>query len=421
MNVPQSDAYIYHPYLTKRKRMCIDLQQRRRLRTILATLILMTGFSASVANAQTMRPTTTASSRATQSLTATDVAGLFKLATATVTGGEDSLEELGKLQARLGDFAGAEATAKKIKGFGLARVTGRVVAYRAARQGVTAAAELRRLGLGAGDESVLVEVVLTLAEEGHLRDARAVAQMLPQGIYAADAWLIVARASKQKADFDRAMSSFRGAPDSSNLGQVVEARAACGDVTGALKQVEAEKEAHWRAGALWRIARVQVQAGDIEGAKATAERIDAKEFMLDADQAWACIAAALAAKGDVAGTKAAVERVQWSLRKPRITSALAYAQVKAGDLIGAKKTAVGLAAKKGENEPRAACFAFGTIASALAEKGNAEEARAILGEAEKLAAASRSPGDKVEGILLALKGASIGPRAVETEGYLNAE
>src|SRR5258706_8558524 len=105
-------------------------------RASLSFFMLMTSFFAGVVNAQTTRPTAAATSRATQSLTAADVAGLLKLATATITGGEGSLEELGKLQARVGDFAGAEATAKKIKGFGLARVTGRVVTYRAARQGV---------------------------------------------------------------------------------------------------------------------------------------------------------------------------------------------------------------------------------------------------------------------------------------------
>jgi tetratricopeptide (TPR) repeat protein len=384
------------------------------------SLLLIALLFAPPANAQAKASPTSAASRPTSSLTAADLEGLLKLAAETAGGG-DSLEQLGNLQARAGDFDAAAATAKKLDGFELARVTGRVVAYRAARQHKTAAAELRRLNLGKTDGEVLDEVVLTLAEEGNLAEARAVAQMLSQGIYAGEAWLMIARASKQKADFDRAMSNFKQPPDGVTFGQVLEARAACGDVSGAIQQAEAAKNHGEREGALWRIARVQALAGDFDAAKATAGRIDANAEMLDSDQTWTCIAAASAAKGDVAGTKAALDRVRWALRKPRVTSVLAYAQAKAGNLPAAKETAAALATDARGKEAKAACFAYGMIAAALAEKGDQQGARAMLDEARKTALTIRKKPDRVDGVLLVLKGALVGPRAVETEGYANAE
>jgi hypothetical protein len=390
----------------------------RKIQPILTSIVLTMSVLSSIVNAQT-RPTTP-TSRPTPTLTAPDFAGLFKVA-ATTLNGEGSLEELGKLQARVGDFAGAEATAKKIQGWGLAHVTGRVVAYRAATQGATATTELLRLGLDAGDEQVLDEVVMVLSETGNFAEARNVARLLPRGVYAAVAWLTIARSSRQQTDLEQAMGNFREPPDGVNFGQAVEARAACGDVTGAMKQAEAAKGAGDRPEALWRIARVQARAGDFAAAKATAERIGAKDNMLESDQAWTCIATALAAKGDVAGTKAAIERVQWGLRKPQVTSVLAYAQAKAGDLAGAKQTAAQLVATGRTNEDSAACFAYGLIAAALAERGDTPGARAMLAQAETTISTFQSRDAKVDGILLAMKGALLGPCAVETEGYPNAE
>jgi cell wall assembly regulator SMI1 len=364
-----------------------------------------------------------ASAKPPQSLTAADLGDLFKLAADNAPNqrwADVFLEDLGKLQATAGEFAAAEATAKKIKGDGSERVIGRIVAVRAAKEGKDVAAEVRRLKLNILNEVTLVEIARTEASAGRFAGARAVAGMLEPGVYASHAWLAIAKTSRQKTDLHLAMKSFRKPPHDSELIEVAEAQAACGDLEQAMQTVDRLKQTGFdRPEALWRITRAQALAGDIEGAKATAAKINVDEIN-DVEQAWACIAMVLAAKGDVEGTKAAIEKLPGTLEKPIVTALSAYAQAKSGDLTAARATARSLGNAQ-FNKYRSLGLAYGLIAAAEVDRGQMDTAQAALKLAISALTSGRSNSDKAEGALLVLKGAIYGPRAVESEGVANYE
>jgi len=169
---------------------------------------------------------------------------------------------------------------------------------------------------------------------------------------------------------------------------IAAARARAGDLAGARKTLERLPDDR-KCDGRWAIVRALTQARKFDDALAVAaEMRDCPEREI----AYAGIVKEQAQAGDVAGAKATAKLVEWGFHKEDVFSALALAQARAGDAAGARASAaLALAGLAAREEPywRDHAQVHTAVARALALAGDAAGAKASF-------VAARAAADKGE-------------------------
>ncbi len=162
-----------------------------------------------------------------------------------------------------------------------------------------------------------------------------------------------------------------------------------------------ERIPRYRVGGLRAIALAQAKAGDAESsrktfaqAKSVAETIPASEGFLKILH-FREIAKAQVLAGDVAGAKSTAQASSDSSERAGRLRAVAEAQAQAGDMPGAKASA----AEIGDNELEIKAKALVDIAGAEIAVGNVVGARGTLAQAKSVADANKNPAERATTLL----------------------
>jgi hypothetical protein len=326
-------------------------------------------------------------------------------------GGIEWCLELARVRAVLGDGNGTEHAASHVtQGPYVPRAKALAISARAAKErqvpGIVSS------GQNGVDLEACVELVRAELTAGRLTQARHIARDLGTS-YGNRAWLLIARATGDKADYR--LSQLRFSPDPDDYARLVadaEAKARCGDVQAAIDSAGKIRADVFAAVAMWRIARAQALGGDIPGAKRTASRIDQRASVDEFNQAWASIAAALAAQGDIAGTKAALANVVTTTDSPAILALVTYPRSRGAEIVAAK-AAVEELKKQGVASAAAVSTGYGLIARAQYDLGDIPGAQATLEATVKWLGTLQNSDDQAWAAMRALQATVFGPRVVE--------
>ena len=309
-----------------------------------------------------------------------------------------ALNEVASGKARDGNFGGAFDTAKKIEDINIRASALFQIALAGAQAGNFRVAEVY-LERGLASEDIEAYVITD-------RRARVLADIVSAQARAGDLWGALANAQKMDAkSHDRALEGialgqvqageFWGAFHAAEkieyagfrdkvLADVVSAQAQAGDVKGALTNARQIGQYYYPF-ALADIAVAQAKAGDKKRAKEIVDQaLAATEKIREKSRVLMKIASAQARAGDVEGARNTAEKLGFAVYRARALMKIAVAQAQAGDVEGAKENFAGALAAAAEKEE----MAGGTLRDIVIAQAQAGDVEGALNAERKIGPAS---------------------------------